>query len=67
MFDDYLVIAIIVIILGLAIFYIVRAKKSGQKCIGCPHSKTCASKNVSSCCSSKNSCTCCDDKKTIEE
>lgn len=67
MFDDYLVIAIIVIILGLAIFYIVRAKKSGNKCIGCPHSKTCASKSVSSCCSSKNSCTCCDEKKTIEE
>lgn len=67
MFDDYLVIAIIVIILGLAIFYIVRAKKSGQKCIGCPHSKTCASKNVNNCCSSKNSCTCCDEEKTIEE
>ncbi len=37
-------------ILGLAIFYIVKAKKAGQKCIGCPHSKTCASCG----CESKN-------------
>lgn len=34
---------IVALILGLAIFYIVKAKKAGQKCIGCPHSKTCTS------------------------
>ncbi|MFI3166930.1 MAG: FeoB-associated Cys-rich membrane protein [Bacillota bacterium] len=33
---------IVASLLGLAIFYIVKAKKSGQKCIGCPHSKTCS-------------------------
>lgn len=38
---------VVVLILGLAIFYIVKAKKAGQKCIGCPHSKTCSSCNCS--------------------
>ena len=41
---DIIVIAVLVVILGAAAAYIIRAKKSGQKCIGCPYSKTCASK-----------------------
>ena len=41
---DYAIIAIVVAIIGSAIFYIIKAKKSGQKCIGCPYSKTCGSK-----------------------
>jgi len=40
---DYIAIAAIVLIVGLAVLYIVRAKKSGQKCVGCPHSKQCGS------------------------
>lgn len=40
---DYLIIGVIAIIIGLAILYIIHAKKSGQKCVGCPHSKTCGS------------------------
>ena len=38
------VIAVIalVLILGGASWYIYRAKKNGQKCIGCPDSKTCS-------------------------
>ena len=39
----YLIIGVIAIIIGLAILYIIHAKKSGQKCVGCPHSKTCGS------------------------
>ncbi len=31
-------------IIGGALAYIIKSKKNGQKCIGCPHSKTCASK-----------------------
>ena len=42
MIDDIIAAAAIVIIVGLGIFYIIRAKKSGQKCVGCPHSKTCS-------------------------
>lgn len=64
MFDDIIAIIIIGIILVLAIIYIVRSKKNGQKCIGCPHSKTCAAKRVSSCCSNKNNCSCCSSDKT---
>ena len=40
---DIIVALILVAIIGGAVFYIVKAKKSGQKCIGCPHSKTCGS------------------------
>ena len=41
-FVDYLIIAVIVLILGSAIVYIRKAKKSGKKCIGCPDSGTCS-------------------------
>ena len=39
---DYIILAVVLAIVGLAIFYIYRAKKKGQKCIGCPYSKTCS-------------------------
>ena len=39
---DFLILAIIALIVGGASFYIIRAKKKGQKCIGCPDSKTCS-------------------------
>lgn len=41
---DYAILIIVFAILGGAAFYIFRAKKQGQKCIGCPHSKTCGNK-----------------------
>jgi len=34
--------AIIVLIIGLAVFYIVKEKKKGKKCIGCPMSGCCS-------------------------
>lgn len=40
-----LTILAIVLIVGGAVAYIIKAKKSGQKCIGCPDSKTCSSKS----------------------
>lgn len=40
---DYLIIGVIALILGLAGWYVYRAKKSGKKCIGCPDSGKCAS------------------------
>lgn len=45
---DWLIIAVVVIILGGVIFYIRRAKKQGVKCIGCPDAKTCSG-NCSGC------------------
>lgn len=44
MWEDIIIIAILVAILGFAIVYIVKAKKSGKKCIGCPDSGSCATK-----------------------
>ncbi len=38
---DYLLMGLIVLIVGLAAFYIIRVKKKGQKCIGCPYAKQC--------------------------
>lgn len=38
---DYIAIAAIVLIIGAAIFYIVRAKRRGEKCVGCPYAKQC--------------------------
>lgn len=48
--DDIIIIAIVVIILAIAIGYIIKQKKSGAKCIGCPHSKECAVNKHSSNC-----------------
>ena len=38
---DFLIEIVLLIILGAAIIYIVKAKKSGAKCIGCPDSGSC--------------------------
>ena len=35
---------ILIAILGGAIYYIIKSKKNGQKCIGCPHAKQCGDK-----------------------
>ena len=40
---DYIILAIIIAILISAIAYVVKQKKKGVKCIGCPHSKNCSS------------------------
>ena len=48
---DYIVIAVIAVVLGLAGGYIYKTKKSGRKCIGCPNSGNC-----SNCCSDKCGC-----------
>ena len=41
---DLLVIGIVVILVGCAIAYIIKEKKRGMKCIGCPMAGTCAKK-----------------------
>ena len=38
---DYIVIAILLAITGGIIFYLYRAKKRGETCIGCPYAKQC--------------------------
>lgn len=56
---DFVIIGIIAVLLGLAIGYIVKAKKSGRKCIGCPDSSSCSG-HCSSC---SSGCSCCSDDK----
>lgn len=49
---NVVIIAVIAVILGVAVRYIVKAKKSGAKCIGCPSGGTC-----SGCCG-EDTCSC---------
>jgi len=52
---DILIIAIVVAIVGLAAWYVYKAKKSGKKCIGCPDSGSCSGNCGCSCCGAKDS------------
>ena len=49
---DYIALGIIVVVLIAIVLYLVRQKKKGIKCIGCPHSKGCSSCNCG--CGSKD-------------
>ena len=40
--ENIIIIAVLVLVVGGALAYIIKAKKSGQKCIGCPDAKTCS-------------------------
>ena len=46
---DYIILAVLAAIIGGVVWYIIRAKKSGKKCIGCPDGGPC----------SKGGCGCC--------
>lgn len=48
---DFIIIAAIVLVVGGAVAYIIHAKRSGKKCIGCPGGKDCSAS-----CSSCNGC-----------
>ena len=50
---DYILIAILVIVVGAAAFYVHRAKKSGKKCIGCPDGCSCSTRKGDMQCSCK--------------
>lgn len=39
--EDFVVIALLVLVVGAAVAYLVRARKRGVKCIGCPAGGTC--------------------------
>jgi len=41
---DYIAIGVILLIVGAAAFYIIRAKARGEKCVGCPYAKECGGK-----------------------
>ena len=41
---DFILIAILFLIVGGILFYLWRARRRGEKCIGCPYAQQCASK-----------------------
>lgn len=45
---DIIIIAIIVVIVGVSVAYIIREKKRGVKCIGCSSGAACAKKHSGS-------------------
>ena len=59
MLGNIIAIAVIILIVGGATAYIIRAKKNGQKCIGCPDSKTCGGSSGGC----GGSCSCCQSAK----
>lgn len=59
--DNLKVIAVLLVIIGLAVTYVVRAKKRGVKCIGCSAGCTCkkvgdAGNFCRGCCGGVDSC-----------
>ncbi len=49
---NFIVVGILILTIGAAIIYIIKEKKRGTKCIGCPASCNCSSKSNghSECC-----------------
>ena len=45
---DIIILAVIAILIGGAIFYIIREKKKGKKCIGCPYAGSCGKSSCES-------------------
>lgn len=62
---DWIVIAVIALVIGGASAYIVKEKKSGKKCIGCPYSCSCGAKGkeAGSCGGCGGGCHCADESK----
>ena len=52
---NVIVVVILLAIVGGIAFYLYRAKKRGEACIGCPYAKQCSGKCGGSCGSGKNS------------
>ena len=48
---DIVVVIILLVVIGAAVAYIIREKKKGVQCIGCPSAASCAKKcrNASGC------------------
>ena len=48
---DFIIIGAIVLVVGGAVAYIIRHKKRGGRCIGCPDGKSCQKNNSCGTCS----------------
>jgi len=47
--ENVIVVIVLVAIAAAIIWYLVRAKKRGDKCVGCPYAKGCGSKCKGNC------------------
>ena len=47
--ENIIIVLILLFIAAGIIWYLVRAKKRGEKCVGCPYCKQCSSKGDSGC------------------
>lgn len=56
--DNVIIICVLALIVGFAVWYIYKSKKSGRKCIGCPDSGACASRCSGNCSGCSGSCGC---------
>ncbi len=45
--EEIIALSAILFVIGIAVFYIIKAKKSGKKCIGCPDASACSGKCAS--------------------
>ncbi len=45
---DYIILAVVILIIAVAVLYIYKSKKNGKKCIGCPYSG-CGCENCRTC------------------
>ena len=54
--ENIIIVAVLVIILGLALGYVIKAKKSGGKCIGCPSGASCGKSGCGSCSGCNGQC-----------
>lgn len=46
---NFIVVAVVLIIVGAAVAYIIKEKKRGVKCIGCPAAGTCPGSRAGQC------------------
>ncbi len=51
--ENVIIVLILVLIVGAIVWFLIRSKKKGEVCIGCPHAKQCGGK-CGSCQSNKN-------------
>ncbi len=56
--ENFIIVVVLLIIVGLAVAYIIKEKKKGVKCIGCPAAGNCAHK----CNSASGGCSCGDEE-----
>ena len=56
--ENLTIIAVLVIIIGGAVGYVIKAKKSGKKCIGCPDGIGCSPSTCGGCSGCNGGCSC---------